>query len=84
MWLGAHPERSGDAFVYDLEISESVRRRGYGRAAMLAAEQVVRSAGMSEIGLNVFGFNGSARALYESVGYRVVATQMTKTLDDTA
>lgn len=84
LWLGRHPERSDLAFVYELEIKESARRRGYGRAAMLAAEHVARSAGMSEIGLNVFGFNDPARGLYDSIGYRVVATQMTKRLDGTA
>jgi ribosomal protein S18 acetylase RimI-like enzyme len=81
LWLGVHPERRDVAFVYDLEINESARRRGYGRATMLAAEQVVRDAGMSEVGLNVFGFNEAARALYESIGYGVVATQMAKKLD---
>jgi ribosomal protein S18 acetylase RimI-like enzyme len=81
LWLGVHPERRDAAFVYDLEINESARRRGYGRATMLAAEQVVRDAGMSEVGLNVFGFNEAARALYESIGYGVVATQMAKKLD---
>jgi hypothetical protein len=33
-----------------------------------------------EIGLNVFGFNDGARRLYESLGYRVLTVQMTKTL----
>jgi len=47
---------------------------------MVAAEDVVRRAGLSELGLNVFGFNEAARRLYDSLGYRVVATQMTKTL----
>ena len=65
----------------DIEIHEPWRHRGFGRAAMVAAEQIVRDAGTGEIGLNVFGFNEPARRLYDSLGYRVVATQMTKRLE---
>jgi ribosomal protein S18 acetylase RimI-like enzyme len=67
--------------VYDIEIHERRRHRGFGWAAMVAAEDLVRDAGIGEIGLNVFGFNEAARRLYDSLGYRVVATQMTKRLE---
>lgn len=81
LWLGKHPERPGAGYVYDLEIAEPFRRRGLARAAMLAAEPVLRDAGFSEVGLNVFGFNAPAQDLYSSLGYRVVATQMAKSLE---
>lgn len=80
LWLGPHPERAGAVHVYDIEIDEAHRGRGLGRAAMLAAEGLVRDAGSDVISLNVFGFNEPARRLYDSLGYRVVATQMTKSL----
>lgn len=80
LWIGPHPDRPGIAYIFDIEILEGHRGRGLGRATMLAAERLVRDAGTSAIGLNVFGFNEPARRLYESLGYRVVATQMTKTL----
>jgi ribosomal protein S18 acetylase RimI-like enzyme len=79
-WVGPHPDGPGAAYVFDIEIHEAHRQRGLGRAAMKAAEQLVMDAGIPEIGLNVFGFNEPARRLYESLGYRVVATRMTKTL----
>lgn len=47
---------------------------------MIAVESLVKEAGETEIGLNVFGFNAPARRLYDSLGYRVVATVMTKTI----
>ena len=81
LWLGPHPQRPDVGYVYDVGIDEAERDRGFGRAAMLAAEQVVREQGQTEIGLNVFGFNDPARSLYDSLGYRVVATQMLKRLD---
>ncbi|MEP7180048.1 MAG: GNAT family N-acetyltransferase [Pseudonocardiales bacterium] len=80
LWIGPHPQRPGAAYVYDIEIQETARRRGYGRAAMLAAEDLVRSEGINELSLSVFGFNDSAKRLYDSIGYRVLATQMTKLL----
>ena len=55
LWIGPHPQRRDAAYVYDLEIEETARHRGYGRAAMLAAEDLVRSAGIHELGLSVFG-----------------------------
>jgi ribosomal protein S18 acetylase RimI-like enzyme len=82
LWLGPHRERDGVIYVYDVEIDEPHRGRGLGRAAMLAAERLVRESGAHEIGLNVFGFNEPAKRLYDSLGYRVIATQMTKVLTD--
>jgi ribosomal protein S18 acetylase RimI-like enzyme len=66
------------AWVYDIEVGEEYRGRGYGRAAMLLAENEVRSRGMTSLGLNVFGQNTVARGLYESLGYDVTALQMKK------
>jgi len=66
------------AWVYDIEVGEEHRGHGYGRAAMLLAENEVRSRGMTSLGLNVFGQNTVARTLYESLGYDVTALQMKK------
>ena len=80
LWIGPHPRRPGAAYVFDIEVDAAQRGRGLGRASMLAAEHLVGEAGITEIGLNVFGFNERARRLYDSLGYRVVATQMTKSV----
>lgn len=80
IWAGPHPHRPSAAYVYDVEIDEELRGRGYGRAAMLAVERIVRDAGFSQIGLSVFGFNEVASRLYDAIGYRVVASEMTKSL----
>ena len=44
----------------------------------LAAEGIVRDAGLPVLGLNVFGDTTTARRLYDSLGYRVDAQQMSK------
>jgi ribosomal protein S18 acetylase RimI-like enzyme len=80
LWLGV-PGPDPDplmAWVYDIEVDENYRGRGYGRAAMLAAEHEARARGMTSLGLNVFGQNTVARGLYESLGYEVTSLQMKK------
>ena len=68
------------AWVNDIEVDEACRGRGYGRQAMLLAEQAARNRGMTSIGLNVHGRNTIARALYDSLGYEVMSQQMKKPL----
>jgi ribosomal protein S18 acetylase RimI-like enzyme len=80
LWLGPHPQRPGVAYIYDIEIDEAEQGHGFGRSAMLAAEQLMTDAGFRGIGLNVFGFNERARRLYDSLGYAVVSTTMLKDL----
>jgi ribosomal protein S18 acetylase RimI-like enzyme len=68
------------AWVYDVEIAEGFRGRGYGRAAMLLAEDEARARGMTSLGLNVHGQNRVARSLYEDIGYQLTTLQMKKPL----
>ena len=82
LWVRADPDRTAAAYVQDIEVFESHRGRGLGRSAMLAAEQVAREAGYTELGLSVFGFKTVARHLYDSLGYHVVVTRMAKSLLD--
>lgn len=82
-WLGLDEPRSGSpeiAWLYDLRVLEAYRRRGYARAILAAVEGLAKEAGASRIGLNVFGHNTPAIALYESRDYRVTAQQMAKDL----
>lgn len=81
LWIGLlEPEQPAAWWVLDVEIDEEHRGRGYGRAAMRLAEEEARARGGERIGLNVFGPNVVARSLYDSLGYRVTATNMTKEL----
>ncbi|MGW1883696.1 GNAT family N-acetyltransferase [Streptomyces sp. NPDC001970] len=73
VWLAEREVRPGErgAYVYDVEVGEPYRGRGYGRALMLLAERVARAeAGASLLGLHVFAGNAPALGLYESLGYR--------------
>jgi ribosomal protein S18 acetylase RimI-like enzyme len=68
------------AWVSMVEVDAGFRGRGYGRAAMVLAEQEARERGMTSIGLNVHGHNTVARGLYDDLGYDVTTLQMKKSL----
>jgi GNAT superfamily N-acetyltransferase len=80
LWIAPQLEGSDQWWVYDIEIAEHHRRKGYGRAALELGHQEARALGATAIGLNVFGFNTGARELYGSLGYEVTAVQMKKQL----
>jgi ribosomal protein S18 acetylase RimI-like enzyme len=67
-------------WIYDVQVDEAFRGRGLGRKAMLFAEEEARRRGVSQISLNVFGGNETARNLYRSLGYEELATLMRKGL----
>ena len=79
LWVA---ERDGDLgrglWIYDVQIDEAHRGRGYGREAMLFAEEEARRRGLGRVALNVFGGNAAARGLYESLGYIETAVLMSK------
>jgi len=81
LWLGPHPDKAGAAWVYEIELEEHARGRGIGRATMLAAEALVASRGVRELGLNVFGHNERAIHLYRSLGYATTSMNMAKPLE---
>jgi GNAT superfamily N-acetyltransferase len=65
------------AFVYDVEVVESERRKGYGAAIMNAAALWSREHDHPVLGLNVFAHNTGAKALYEKLGYQVTVDYRT-------
>lgn len=57
-------------FVYNVNVNESFRRMGIGRALMEHLEREVRRFGRRWVGLHVDDGNEPAQGLYESLGYR--------------
>lgn len=81
LWFAAtEREHEPVAFVYDVNIYEPFRRRGYGEQAFQALETKVRASGLKKISLHVFGHNHAARAMYEKLGYVVTNVNMSKSL----
>jgi GNAT superfamily N-acetyltransferase len=82
LWFSERPSaRLGRlAWLYELEIDERFRGRGYGRRALELLEDEVGRRGITEIALNVWGGNETARSLYRSRGYFERAVEMAKEL----
>ncbi|GAA1615233.1 GNAT family N-acetyltransferase [Actinoplanes couchii] len=70
----------GAAFVYNVAVEPDLRRQGYGRAIMLAAERWCRDNELTRISLHVFAHNTGARALYEQLGFAETGRNMVKDL----
>jgi ribosomal protein S18 acetylase RimI-like enzyme len=68
-------------FIYNIEMDEAFRRKGYGKQAMLAIEEKARELGLKSIALHVFSHNTVAKSLYEKIGYKVKSMNMSKDLD---
>lgn len=61
-------------------VAERMRGRGIGRVLMGYAEQWAASCGATDIQLEVWEFNASAKRLYEELGYEVRSLMMSKTI----
>ena len=81
-WIGlVHPRGTADcAFLYEIEIEETRRGAGLGRALLTEAEKTVRAHGLAGLELNVLGDNTRAIHLYRSAGYTVTTQRMRKNL----
>lgn len=81
LWVGTDASDDPSSWwIWGILIEDEFRGRGFGKSAMLLAENYARSQGAATLGLNVFGFNTTARQLYESVGYETTSLKMRKTL----
>ncbi|MFF0557392.1 GNAT family N-acetyltransferase [Streptomyces sp. NPDC004266] len=82
LWVGRLEREPGKAtaFVFEVEVVEGERGKGYGRALMLLAEQIALEAGESLLELHVFAGNAPAIRLYESLGYRTSLVNSAKPL----
>ncbi|GAA2365670.1 hypothetical protein Cme02nite_31160 [Catellatospora methionotrophica] len=76
--LPGAPGRPEMAWLHNVEVDPEHQSRGHGRAMVLAVEDELRRQGATRFGLNVFGGNTRAIALYESLGFTVMAQQMAK------
>lgn len=82
IWLGeVSGARHGLMYIYDFEIFEAHRRKGYGERTLEVVELFVQAQGARELALHVFGHNAAARALYQKAGYEETNVHMRKRLE---
>ena len=71
---------NGRAFIYDFIIDESFRGKGYGKQALVALDEKLKSIEVQSVGLHVFGDNFIAQELYEKMGFQITGIHMKKRL----
>ena len=77
LWVQVKDQK---AFIFDFVIDEAFRGKGYGKQALAAMDQKLKSMDVESVGLHVFGDNIVAQELYKKAGFQVTDIQMKKTL----
>jgi ribosomal protein S18 acetylase RimI-like enzyme len=70
--------KEGKAFIYDFLIHEEFRGKGYGKQALTAMDEKLRSMNVESVALHVFGDNITAQELYKRMGFEITNMHMQK------
>lgn len=68
------------AFIFDFVIDEEFRGKGFGKQALRAMDEKLKSMKVESVGLHVFGDNITAQELYKRVGFQITGIHMKKDL----
>jgi ribosomal protein S18 acetylase RimI-like enzyme len=66
------------AFIYDFLVEEEFRGKGYGKQALAAMDEKLKSMDVESVGLHVFGDNVTAQELYKKMGFEITGIHMQK------
>ena len=77
-WTESDKAGRREAYVFQVEIEEQARRRGYARAAFRELERIARERGVQQLALHVFGHNHGARRLYDELGFEPTSLTLRK------
>jgi ribosomal protein S18 acetylase RimI-like enzyme len=85
VWACVQPDEPDDdptqyAYVSDLVVGPTYRRRGIGRRLLSAAEGYARARGATSLCIGVLARNAAARRLYESAGFEEYDVELAKRL----
>jgi ribosomal protein S18 acetylase RimI-like enzyme len=75
LWIQVKGAR---AFIYDFLLHEEFRGKGYGKQALTAMDEKLRSMNVEYVGLHVFGDNITAQELYRKMGFQIAGIHMHK------
>jgi len=77
LWVQVKDQK---AFIYDFIIDEVFRGKGFGRQALAAMDEQLKSMNTESVALHVFGDNVTAQELYKKMGFQITNIQMQKKL----
>ncbi len=81
LWLFTDPGlTTSETMIYDIEIAEQHRGKGFGRELLTAAERWCAGHGIGVLKLHVFANNIAAVNLYESAGFEATNINMAKVI----
>lgn len=66
------------AFGYDFMVYEEFRGKGFGKQALMALDEILKSKDVESMGLHVFGHNVNAFELYKKMGFEITNINMRK------
>lgn len=82
IWFGVYRNSEPyGAFIWDFQIEEKFRGRGYGKQALMALDKLLREMKIGQVSLHVFGHNDIAISLYRKMGYEVTDLMMAKRIE---
>lgn len=75
LWVQVKDQK---AFIYDFIIDEAFRGKGYGKQALAAMDEQLKSMNAESVDLHVFGDNVIAQELYKKAGFEITGMHMRK------
>lgn len=80
IWFHMKPGANRIAFIYDFEIKEEFRGKGFSKTSLQITEARMKELGALSSALHVFAHNKIAVHLYQATGYQVTNLNMKKSL----
>ena len=77
LWVQVKEQK---AFIFDFVIEEAFRGKGYGKQALAAMDEKLKSLDVKSVALHVFGDNITAQELYKKMGFEITGIHMRKKL----